>query len=288
MEEAAKKLRATSIPNLDGYDIGKELARGGMGVVYHAVRKTDQKAVVVKVKLPAVAVSEQARSFFLREIASQRSLQHRNIVALLDHGSAGSTFYFVMEYCGGGNLDELRRRYGSKLRPGAVAPILTGCLHGLGHAHRLGFVHRDLKPANILLHRQAERLIPRLADFGLAKRFEDAGFSGMTATGSRGGTLAYMPREQLQDYKRAQPVSDLWSLAATFYELFTGATPLNFGGRRDPLEVILHDDPVPIRQRDPKFPKNLAKVMDRALSTDPSKRFQSAAEMEQAIKAAVI
>ncbi len=129
-----------------------------------------------------------------------------------------------------------------------AAPLMIQCLRALEHAHAARFVHRDLKPQNILLHEEQGQLIAKISDFGLAKHLEQAGFSGMTATGRRGGTCAYMPREQLTDFKRAEPVSDVWSLAATFYNMLTGSYPRDFGAGRDPIEVILQDEPISIRQ----------------------------------------
>ena len=93
-----------------------------------------------------------------------------------------------------------------------LASIILQSLKGLAHAHQHGFVHRDIKPANILLHQQQRGWAAKMGDFGLAKQFERAGFSGMTLTGAFGGTYDYMPREQLTNFKNTLPVSDVWSL----------------------------------------------------------------------------
>ena len=102
----------------------------------------------------------------------------------------------------------------------------------------------------------------------------------MTATGRFGGTYLFMPREQLTEFRYVRPTSDIWSLAATFYNMLTGCYPLNFGKSRDPMEVILRDEPAPLRDRDGSIPAPLAAAIDRALSTDPKRRYPNAGEFQ--------
>jgi serine/threonine-protein kinase len=274
-------------PDIAGYEIGAELGKGGMGAVYQAVRKADGQTVAVKVMLAKIAVVDRMRQMFLREIEVTKQLDHPHLVKLLDSGSLGTAFFFVLDYCNGGSLDAWAKRNGGRLSLQVAGPAMLQCLDGLECAHRAGLVHRDLKPPNILLHQNQRRWRAKVTDFGLAKSFERAGLSGMTATGSFCGTFHYMPREQLTNFKFIQPVSDLWSLAATFYKLLTGHLPLNFTPDRDPMEVVLRDDPVPLGQRDASIPKAVAKVIDRSLATDPAQRHSSAAEMKDALRQAL-
>ena len=95
----------------------------------------------------------------------------------------------------------------------------------------------------------------RLSDFGLAKSFQQAGLSGMSMTGGYAGTPVFMPREQITNFKYVKPVSDVWSMGATIYNLLTGAFPYPFTKERDPIDVILNDDIEPIDQRDKTIPK---------------------------------
>jgi serine/threonine protein kinase len=258
-----------------------------MGAVYRATRRADGQVVAVKVMLPRVAVEPLARERFLREIAVTGQLVHPHIVRLIEQGGAGGAFYFVMEFCSGGSVDGLMQRYGGKLPLAVAAPIMRHCLEGLEFAHRLKFIHRDLKPQNVLLDVQPGGWVAKISDFGLAKNLEQAGLSGMTATGTFGGTYAFMPREQLTQFKYYLPVSDLWSLAATFYNMLTGQLPLDFPPHRDPLEVLLRDEPVPLRRRDPSVPATLANVLDRALLSDLRQRFQTATELKREIQHAL-
>jgi eukaryotic-like serine/threonine-protein kinase len=287
MQEAARNYRGPEAPSIAGYEIGDELGKGGMGVVYRARRLADNQTVAVKVMLAKIAVDENARKLFLREIETARTLQHPNIVSLLESNSAGSAFYFVMDYCNGGSLDHLIARQGGKLPFSMAAPIMAQCLRGLDYAHQRKYVHRDLKPQNVLLDNTSGKWTPRITDFGLSKNFEMAGLSGMTATGSYGGTYCFMPREQLTDFKYLQPASDVWSMAATFYNMLTGCFPLSFPANRDPVEVILHDEPTPVRQHEPAVPAAVADCIDRGLATDRAKRFQTAAEMLSAFERAL-
>ena len=198
-----------------------------------------------------------------------------------------------MEHCRHGSLHTLIRRQGGRLSLPIAIPLMRDCLAGLAHAHeppssdQPRLVHRDLKPHNILLAEQEGLRIAKIADFGLAKSFEMAGLSGMTATGAVGGTCHFMPREQLTNYKYVQPASDVWSLAATFYYMLTGHVPLDFPAHRDVVEVILRDEPVPIRRRDSSLPVDLAEILDRALATDLSVRYATAGELKGALEQAL-
>ena len=283
MQEAANKLPDPSTLAISGYELGEELGKGGMGVVYRAVRKCDGQSMAVKIMLASIAVDDSASKRFLREIDILRQLRHRNIVGFHESGGAGSAFYLVMEYCNGGSLATIMAQQEGKLPLRVAKPIMRQCLEGLSCAHGQKLVHRDLKPANILLDNQSGRWEAKIADFGLSKSFESAGLSGMTATGGRGGTYQFMPREQLTEFKYVRPTSDVWSLAATFYNMLTGRYPLDFPLDRDPIEVVLHDKPTPIRARDPDIPASLAEIIDLALAADPATRYQTAQELKAAL-----
>ncbi|HEY4308481.1 MAG TPA: protein kinase [Pirellulales bacterium] len=287
MQQALMKQHQSVTLSIEGYEIGEELGRGGMGVVYRSVRKSDGRPMAVKIMLAKIAVEEQKRQLFLREIDVARRLSHPNIVKLIERGSVGSAFYFVMEHCSGGSLDQWVKTHADRVSVPILTRLLMACLSGLEFAHRASYVHRDLKPQNILMDQQDGKWKPRIADFGLAKNFESAGMSGMTISGSFGGTFAFMPREQITEFRYARPVSDLWSMAATFYNLITGHYPLDFPATSDPMRIILNDEPIPIRERDSTIPAQIAVALDRALLTDISLRFQSASEMRQALASAL-
>jgi eukaryotic-like serine/threonine-protein kinase len=271
---------------ISGYEIVRELGRGGMGVVYLARHKTTGREVALKLMLPKVAATAAAQTRFLREAAFTRALKHPNIAALHDVGFADATFFFTIEYCAGGSLDQLLRRRGGRLAADEAVRLALHALEGLEHAHGQGVVHRDLTPSNILLSKAADgQLTAKVSDFGLAKAFDQAGLSGLTRTGVAAGKPYYLPRQQVINFKNATPAVDVWALAACLYHCLTGQYPREFPSGKDPWQVVLQQPPVPIRQRAPAVPQSLARVIDDALIEQPAIGFQSAAELRRALLA---
>ena len=272
-------------PQIPGYEIGDELGRGAMGVVYRGRRLADGAAVAVKVMLAEREVDERAWIFFKREVELQRRLVgHPHCVALLDAEMEGLSSYFVMEFCPGGSIDKLMERRGGRLPLGEAGPLVLDALDGLAHAHSLNIVHRDLKPQNVLLT-DREGGAAKLTDFGLSKDFERAGLTDPTKTGDIGGNPMGMPREQVIDYKHVKPISDVWGMGATFYNMLTGTTPRDFGRGRHPINVILTEPPVPIRHRNPAIPLPVAEVIDHALRDDLAQRYPTALAFREALVA---
>lgn len=266
-----------------GYTLLRELGRGGMGAVYLARHEDSGEEVALKVMLPRVAASTAASARFLREVELTRNLRHANIAALHDAGFAEGTFYFTTEYCAGGSLDQLVERGGGRLETGQAVRFATQALAGLAHAHRQGVVHRDLSPHNILLGESDGEPVAKIADFGLAKAFDNAGLSGLTRTGAAAGKPWYIPRQQVINFRDVTPAVDVWALSACLYRILTGAYPRDFPRGKDPWQIILQAEPVPIRRREPRVPRALASVLDEALREDPNAPFQTAGELRQAL-----
>jgi len=263
-------LRVTVFPaEFPGYALEHELGRGAQGTVFLARDTTTGEPVAVKALHD---IRPDAAASFLREIANVRALRHPNIVELLGFGHEPVPF-LVSTYCAGGSVDRLGR-----LTAAEAVPLVRGVLAGLAHAHaaelpevRLadrttttarGLVHRDVKPPNVLL----DGGVARLADFGLAKAFEPAGRSGHTRTGELGGSLEFLPRAQVLNYRHAPPWVDVWAAAATLYWMVTGRAPRDFPPGADPVAVVLREDPVPIRLREPSVPLPLAELIDEVLA----------------------
>jgi len=268
---------------LPAYTVDAELGRGGFGAVYKARRKKDGTSVAIKVMLSRIQVTEEAVLQFKREMAVVQKLNHVNIVRFLESGSHQGAFYFVMELCDGGSVAEAATKNGGKLSIAQIKPWILQALTGLAFAHSNGFVHRDIKPANILIHRN----IARISDFGMSKNFQKAGLSGMSMTGHFAGTPLFMPPEQITNFKYVKPVSDVWSMGATIYNVLTGQFPYPFDRKRDPIDIILNEDVVPIRQRDASIPKPLATVIDKATAKRHKNRFGDATEFLEAIRKAL-
>ncbi len=266
------------LPLIEGYLLQRPLGVGGMGAVYLARRCHDNQPVAIKFMRTQARASQRVRSSFLREMELICRLDHKNIVPGFDSGVIANDYYFVMQYCEGGPISRLFRTRPELTIPKNVARLLARLLEGLTYAHESGLVHRDLKPANILIDRRRGRITPKLGDFGLAKEFDKAGLSGLTVTGNFGGSLPFMPREQLTNYKYVTPASDVFSIAASFYRLITGFYPRPDEGR-DPLEVILNAEAVPLRKRLPRYHSGIATILDTALLSDCNERYGNAREM---------
>jgi serine/threonine-protein kinase len=145
-------------------------------------------------------------------------------------------------------------------------------------------VHRDVKPANLLVTTQGGREHVRVADFGLARVYQTSQLSGLTMTGTVGGTPAFMAPEQLTNYRGCGPAADQYSAAATLYHLLTGALTHDFQVTiRERLAQLLRDDPIPIQQRRPDVPDELARALHRALTRDPTRRYPDVRAFRRAV-----
>jgi hypothetical protein len=266
-----------------GYALLRELGRGGMGAVYLARHEDTGQEVALKLMLPKVAASPAARARFSREVELTAALRHPNIAALYDAGFANGGFYFTTEYCASGSLDQLLARSGGRLEVPEAVRLACQALNGLAHAHGQSVVHRDLTPHNILLGEADGSLVAKVGDFGLAKAFDQAGLSGLTRTGATAGKPWYIPRQQVINFRDVTPAVDVWALAACLYHALTGAYPRDFPRGKDPWQVILQAEPVPIRRREPAIPAPLAEVIDEALRENRTSAFPTADALRQAV-----
>lgn len=275
-----------------GYTITKLLGKGGFGEVYLARNDRTKEQVALKVMLPEMAANQKAIANFQREIENTKALQHLNIVKLLDSGYWYGMFFFTLEYCTEGTVADLMEKRGGKLSVDEAIPIILQVLDGLDYAHNAeipyikmangsigkgrGLVHRDLKPTNIFISNIGHKTIAKIGDYGLAKAFDLAGLSGQTMSGSMAGTPAFMPRQQVLNFKYVQPEVDVWATAASLYFMLTGYLPREFKSGDDPFLVVLRDNPTPIRKRDANIPKKLAELIDAALIDNPEINFKNA------------
>ena len=267
-----------------GYRLQGELGRGGMGVVYRAMRERDGLPVAVKTILPAVGTSRKQIDRFLRECEILAQLAHPNIVAFREFGEAGGLIFLAMDWVDGPDLGARLKAMGPQDVRTAVR-IACQMLAGLAHAHAKGFVHRDIKPSNILIGRDGTKRVVKLADFGLARVYESSRISGLTMQGEVGGTPAFMAPEQATHYRQVQPTADQYSAAATLYNMLTNRHthdfPKDIGAQ---IAHLVTAAPVPIAERRPDIPAKLAALIHKALSREPEDRYPNVLAFRRELK----
>ena len=232
------------------------LGKGGFGEVILATDNRLERKVAIKRIQGKAARSKKAVQRFLIEAKSIAALSHNNIVQIHDYGRSADGPFLIMECVQGGSLlDQCRK---GPIELDQAVHIFSQICDGLAKAHAAGIIHRDIKPANILM---TEDGTPKLTDFGLAK--DDTADAGITMEGAVIGTLDFMSPEQRQGAEFTDHRSDLWSLAATFYQMLTGKSP----------KVI----------NIASLPPKLQSVVAKALEESKEDRFQSAMEMRESI-----
>jgi serine/threonine-protein kinase len=271
---------------IPGYDTVRLLGRGGMGCVMLGREQSTGRPVAIKTLLPEFAVSDKAMKRFMREIDVAATLKHRNIVEFIDRGTHNGVVYLVTEFVDGADASKLAENNGGKLSYEDGISIISQALDALSFAHAQGYIHRDFKDQNILVAGHSPNLVAKLTDFGLAKSFSNSGMSGVTMAGEMAGTLAYMPPEQLRNFRDVKPQSDIYAVGMTAYSLLTGSLALDLSkssGMNDTIRAIFEQPRVPLRQRAPHIPQPVCEVIDRALAKDPAQRWQSAGAMRNAL-----
>jgi serine/threonine-protein kinase len=284
-DDCREKLRNNPQP-IPNYQMIKILGQGGMGSVMLARSVSDGRPVAVKTLLPEVAVSEQSLKRFMREIEVAASLRHPHIVSYIEHGTHNGIVYLVTEFVAGMDASKLSKMRGGKLDYREVVKIIEQTLGALDFAHSLGFVHRDIKEQNILVDGAYPNYISKLTDFGLAKSFKQTGMSGVTMVGDVAGTIAYMPPEQVRDFKEVKPPSDIYAIGMTAYSLITGAHALDLSPRAgisETVKAIFEKPIVPITRRIPEVPLRVAAVIETAIAKEPEMRWRTAGEMREAL-----
>lgn len=284
-EECREELKRKPQP-VPGYEMVKVLGRGGMGCVMLARDQKTGRAVAIKTLLPECAVSDTAMRRFLREIDVAATLKHSNIVEFVDRGTHNGVVYLVTEFVEGADAAKLADSRGGQLSCSETVSIVCQALDALAYAHSLGFIHRDIKDQNILVTGAAPNFIAKLTDFGLAKSFTQSGMSGVTMAGESAGTIAYMPPEQIRNFRDVKPQSDIYAVGMTAYSLLTGEIALNLARKSSMAETIkaIFEHPnIPLGQRAPSLPPGVCEIIDRALNKDPTQRWQSAGAMRNAL-----
>ena len=271
----------TFLPDFDNYRPIRKIGKGGQADVFLAENIKSGEQAVLKLFLPKAGSGFNVK-YFLREIKHQSMLKHPHIVKILEAGTVAGMTYCILEYCNSGSLEDLVQKLGRPMEPNETFNLMRQLLMALEYAHDLGFVHRDIKPENLLLHFQDDMYELKIADFGLSRL--EGGTGSLTTTGDFGGSLAFMCRQQLINYKYARPEVDVWSSAAVMFYLLTLKLPRSPGKEHFLPMHMLDMDPAPIRSIRPDIPEALAELLDTALDDSEFLHYRSAADFRQALK----
>jgi serine/threonine-protein kinase len=264
------------------------LGEGGMGAVYLAEHPDIGRKVAIKVLRSEFSRDAQLLGRFMNEARAANAIRHPNIIEILDSGTTEQGMpYLVMELLEGEVLAGRLRRLGRLSLPNALEFAYQSA-SAVGAAHRKGIVHRDLKPDNLFVvpdeHDPARERI-KVLDFGIAKlQMRAVGDSVKTRTGTLMGTPVYMSPEQSMGTKEVDHRSDIYSLGVIIYEMICGKPPFFSEGFGELVHLHLNVPPPPPRTLLPSLPENVEALILKTLAKKPEDRYQSMAELQEAIK----
>lgn len=274
------------LPEIPGYVLERELGRGTMGVTYlgHAVK--DPMSVAIKVVTPRFPGTPTQIDDFLRSARLLLPIDHPHLVRLRDAGVAPAAVYFVSDYVLGESAIDILARDGALSIPRALR-WADQILNALDHAHAKRFMHHDIKPANVLVSLVDGQEVVQLSDFGLARVYQAAPFSGLSVTTAMIEQASFMPPEMLFSYQETNALSDQYAVAAVLYHLLTASPLLDLPKeRKRRYTSILRRQHVPIRERRPEVGVGLADAIHKALSRTPGQRFATIRDFRAALTAA--
>jgi tRNA A-37 threonylcarbamoyl transferase component Bud32 len=267
------------------YEIIRNIGKGTGSTIFLAKdHDNDKQAVAIKILEinydEKNALETELLARFMREAETAASLQHKNIIAVIDSGHANNVAYIAMEYIRGKSLQD-HSKPTSLLPQALIIELIAQCADALHYAHCKGIIHRDVKPANILYDHEAS--LAKLGDFGIAHIAN----STQTLAGSFLGTPFYMSPEQLGGLD-LDARSDIFSLGATLYRLLTGVPPFSGSSMAKLMHTIVHEPHQNILEIRPNLPNNLVNVVEIALAKNPSQRFSNALEFSEQLRACSI
>ncbi|MFW6267609.1 MAG: protein kinase domain-containing protein [Marinilabiliaceae bacterium] len=284
--------QAQSTLRIKEYSIERELAYSNLRRVYLARDEKEKRWVIIKRYTPGMKINKAQGLLFHKEVGRITKLVHENIVQLYKFGQIKSSYLLVYEYIKGHKLKDIIQKHPNGLDLNQAVPIMIGILKGLSCAHNSmqptksqplaspKIIHRHLNPGTIFLTRKNKGWIPKISDFGLSQGVELSGLTNITMPDQLFGDPLYWPREQITHFNYLCPATDVYAAAAVFYEILTGHLPREnsslfyeqcqrrSGGQPsigDYMRFLQKHKTIPIRDRNPAIPLELAEIIDRAL-----------------------
>lgn len=266
-DEADTTLAPPDLPT--DYEIGEEIGRGGMGIVYRARQKSLDRDVAIKVLRPGELTFGKAIARFQQEARALAKLRHPHIVGIHDVGQTDGAVWFSMDLIDGAPLSELIK--GGKVGPTRATKILRQVASAVAYVHENGLIHRDLKPQNILIDGKGDAFV---TDFGLARDAGNAEVSGLTQSGQVLGTPGYMAPEQARGRQREiGEGTDVYALGAILYECLAGRAPFRGLSPAETLNAVIHIDPKRPSKHNPKVPRDLEIIALHAMAKEIDRRY---------------
>ncbi len=258
-----------TLPSFGDFELLKEIARGGMGVVYLARDRRLGRTVAIKTILNGQFASPESKARFFAEASAAARLDHSGIVPVYEIGEVQGQPFFSMKYVSGGSLADHLPHYRANIRAGVE--LMSKVCRAVHHAHERGVLHRDLKPANILIDENGS---PLVADLGLAKAVDSE--SKITRSGAVMGTPGYMSPEQAAGGTDVTTAADVYALGAMLFELLTGQTPHQGRTVIETLMSVMNQDSPAARSVNPEADRQLELVCQKCLSHKVEDRYLSA------------
>ncbi len=254
------------------YPIEELVAEGGMGAVYKGMHPTLNRPVILK-RL-TLKNSEHLTERFRREARMMMNFKNENIVNFYDHFKAGDSYYIVLEYIDGSDLNNLltKERY---LNCDLALYIFRESCKALKYAHKHQVIHRDIKPANIMFNTSGE---VKLVDFGVAHEGTEEE-AGLTTDGMTVGTPSYMAPEQFQSSKSVDARADIYSMGVMLYQMVTGKKPFPGGYSPELIAAIQKNKYIPPRKLNPDINRITAKIIRKCMKAKADKRYRSVDEI---------